>query len=302
MLSGETGESQSWPNGSYHSVYDSGKEKRKKGKIFFFKKGYRLKEYREAGKGYKKTNQDKISAGSCVYAAGCHLQQSGNQQDQGVFSSEERKNSHNGLKNKEHTRWLTACPESRFAPIAPKPQRKEAAFFSFSFLDQYSVPVQKSQPKTDQNSRNPLTAQQKKTCIKISISPVPTAVIRKDGPAFTQKAKQVNSRFGVDLFLLQQRGGHFCPDGISPINPINTVQAVQAGRWKKRRMTGPRIFCRLSAARLSPKIPDKTIKGNREGINTTAQDFSPSRTPLRTGSEQISNRTPPTKAEGQIGG
>lgn len=82
-------------NGSYHSVYDSGKEKRKKGKIFFFKKGYCLKEYREAGKGYQKTNQDKISAGSCVYAAGCHLQQSGNQQDQGVFSSEERKKQFN---------------------------------------------------------------------------------------------------------------------------------------------------------------------------------------------------------------
>lgn len=82
-------------NGSYHSVYDSGKEKRKKGKIFFFKKGYRLKEYRETRKGYKKTNQDEISAGSCVYAAGCHLQQSGNQQDQVVFSSEERKKQFN---------------------------------------------------------------------------------------------------------------------------------------------------------------------------------------------------------------
>ena len=93
--------------------------------------------------------------------------------------------------------------------------------------------IQKSQPKTDQNSRNPLTAQQKKTCIKISHQSGSYCGNQEGRTCVYAKAKQVNSRFGVDLFFLQQRGGNFFPDGISPNQSHKYRTSGTSGKMKK---------------------------------------------------------------------
>lgn len=66
-------------NGGDGAMRQAGKEERKKGKIFFLQKRYRLKKNRKAGKRDKKSNQNQISSGGSLNASGSYLQKSGRQ-------------------------------------------------------------------------------------------------------------------------------------------------------------------------------------------------------------------------------
>ena len=120
----------------------------------------------------------------------------------------------------------------------------------------------------------------------------PIAFITNAGPAFTQNSIILLACAMVIWWLSNNSYVIFAPTGNPPIRLIKIAPAVQPGNLKSNRVNGSNKKPNLVQNPDLTRNDERTIKGNKEGIITPAQRYSPFVIPLETTAGKRSKQNP----------